>query len=151
MKIQYNKKAGIEDINDIANSISNALFDLPAGLWEITIGKPTRTTKQNSAMHLLFSQVADALNNEGQCFSYKGFKGMEIETPWDGEKIKTYLWKPIMIHMTGKESTTKLTTSEIDKIFVPLNKAFGEKGISIQFPSSFSQYLEKQNKNLTQG
>lgn len=135
--------SGKQKIEDIIAEVSGAIMFLPEGMHEVLIRKPVRTSKQNNALHVLFAQMADLLNTEGQCFRYTGIKGMEIEAQWDEYKVKEFLWRPVQFHLTGKRSTTELTTSEIDKVFVPINKAFAEKGIVVRFPSNFDKYLQQ--------
>jgi len=105
-----------------------------------------RTSLQNRALHLFFTQVANELNDSGIPFIYRGLKGMEMETPWTGELFKSFTWKPIQSAMFGTESTTKLKTNQIDKIFVVINKFFADKGIEITFPNEWDYYLKFYSK-----
>ena len=105
-----------------------------------------RTSLQNRALHLFFTQVANELNDSGILFIYRGLKGMEMETPWTGELFKSFTWKPIQSAMFGTESTTKLKTNQIDKIFVVINKFFADKGIEITFPNQWDYYLKFYSK-----
>jgi hypothetical protein len=60
----------------------------------------------------------------------------DMEIPWIEENIKRFIWKPVMRSITDKESTTELTSKEIDKIYDIINRHTAEKfGISIQFPA----------------
>ena len=102
----------------------------------------TRTSLQNRALHLFFTQVANELNSNGIPFIYTGLKGYEMEMQWTGELFKQMTWKPIQKTMFGTESTTKLKTNEIDKIFDVINKFFAERGIEISFPNQFDYYLK---------
>ena len=45
------------------------------------------------------------------------------------------IWKPIQITLFKKESTTELTTSEINEVISVLSKFFSERGVYIPFPS----------------
>ena len=91
----------------------------------------TRTTKQNKALHLFFSQLADELNDRGQYIS----KVIRIDAPWDGARVKELIWREVQKKMTGKESTTQLTTKEINEIFEAIHLALANKGIEIQWPA----------------
>ncbi len=106
----------------------------------------TRTLQQNKALHLLFEIAAKELNGMGIPFTYSGLKGMEMETPFSGLIFKEFTWKPIQKTMFGTESTTKLTTQQIDQIFMVLNKFFAERGVELKFPSEFSKHVEKLEK-----
>lgn len=139
--IQFDNKT--QKIEDIISEVAGQLMFLPEGKWQVEIKKPTRTSKQNSAIHVLFQDIADSLNNEGQCFRYTGIKGMDIEAQWDAYKVKEFLWRPVQQYLCGKKSTTELTTNEIDKVFVPLNKALGDLGIETRFPNNFDKYLQQ--------
>jgi hypothetical protein len=94
-----------------------------------------RTDSQNKALHLFFTQLAEELNSAG--LDMRKTLKPEVDIPWSGRTIKEYLWRPIMVAQTGKESTTELTTKEIDKVFDTINRHLGEKfGIHVSFPSN---------------
>lgn len=93
-----------------------------------------RTTKQNNALHLMFAQMADELNGAG--FDMKKTLKPTIDIPWSGDTVKEFLWRPVMKAQLGKESTTELTTKDIDLVFETINRHLGEKlGLHIDFPS----------------
>ena len=84
-----------------------------------------RTLKQNKALHLLFTMLADNLNTSGLDMRKTLKPGVDI--PWTGEAVKEYLWRPIQKAQLNKESTTQLTTTDIDQVFDTINKQMGEK------------------------
>ncbi len=93
-----------------------------------------RTLQQNKALHVYFTLVANALNDAGYDMRKTLKPGIEI--PWSGKTVKEYLWKAIQKLQIEKDSTTQLTTKEIDLIFDTLNRHLGEKfGIHEDFPS----------------
>lgn len=93
-----------------------------------------RTRSQNAALHLMFTHLADELNNAG--FDMKRTLKESVDIPWNDKTVKEYLWRPIQQALLSKESTTELTTKEIDEVFDTLNKHLGEKlGIHVPFPS----------------
>jgi hypothetical protein len=93
-----------------------------------------RTNKQNKALHLMFTHLAQELNDAGLDMRKTLKPGVDI--PWNGKTIKDYLWRPIQKAQLGKESTTELTTKEIDQVFEVICRHLGEKfGITIEFPS----------------
>ncbi len=93
-----------------------------------------RTNRQNRALHLYFKMLADVLNDAG--LDMKKVLKPEIDIPWSKDTIKEYLWRPIQKAQVMKESTTQLTTKEIDLIFDTLNRHLSEKfGITEPFPS----------------
>lgn len=93
-----------------------------------------RTAAQNRALHLYFTQLADVLTEHG--LDMRKVLKPEIEIPWNGGTVKEYIWKPIMKAQLRKESTTELTTDEIDDVFDTITRHLGEKfGITLDFPS----------------
>jgi len=93
-----------------------------------------RTLQQNKALHLMFKQLADMLTESG--FDMKATLKPEIDIMWTPENIKEYVWRPLQKAMLQKESTTELTTNEIDKVFAIVSKVIGERtGLTINFPS----------------
>ena len=95
-----------------------------------------RSSQQNKSLHLLFQNMAFELNRIGKEFIYSGVKGMEISTTYTPEIVKEFIWKPLQAVMLKKDSTTKLTTSDIDAIFLILGRWFSEQGVVIDFPSA---------------
>ena len=95
-----------------------------------------RSSQQNKSLHLLFQNMAFELNRIGKEFTYNGIKGMEISTTYTPEIVKEFIWKKLQQSLYGKDSTTKLTTQDIDAIFLILGKWFSEQGIIIDFPSA---------------
>lgn len=95
-----------------------------------------RSSQQNKSLHLLFQNMAFELNRIGKEFTYNGVKGMEISTTYTPEIVKEFIWKKLQQSLYGKDSTTKLTTQDIDAIFMILGKWFSEQGIIIDFPSA---------------
>ncbi len=91
-----------------------------------------RTLTQNNSLHLLFEQLADVLNESGL---YVG-QIIKFDAPWNKDRVKELIWREVQKKMTGKDSTTTLTTKEIDEIFEVIHQAFTNKGIDIpMFPS----------------
>ena len=95
----------------------------------------TRTTKQNSALHMLFTIISSQLNEMGMEFKYFGLKGQLIHLRHTPHLVKEMVWKPIQRALFDVESTTKINTEQINEIVDVLAKYFGEKGIVIEFPS----------------
>lgn len=95
---------------------------------------PIRTAQQNKALHVLFNLLANELNENGLDMRKTLKPGVEI--PWSGSGVKEYLWRPVMKAQLNKESTTKLTTVEIDQVFDTINKHLGQTfGLHVAFPS----------------
>jgi len=93
-----------------------------------------RTSKQNRALHLYFTLLAEALNDSG--FDMKKTIRKEIDINWNDYNIKEFLWRPIQLELTGQKSTTRLKTGEIDDIYDVVNRVIGERtGVFVPFPS----------------
>lgn len=93
-----------------------------------------RTTKQNSALHLYFTLLADELNLAG--LDIRKTLKADFSIPWSGERVKELIWRPIQEAQLKKSSTTDLTTKEIDLVFDTINRAMSENhGITVIFPS----------------
>lgn len=103
-----------------------------------------RTLQQNSALHLYFEHLAQELNDAG--LDMRKTLKPAVDIPWSKDTIKDYLWRPIQIAQLQKESTTNLTTTEIDKVWETLNRHLSERfGLSVEFPSL--ETLEKEWEN----
>jgi len=96
---------------------------------------PQRTLQQNKALHVLFNLLAQTLNQAGLDMRRTLKEGVEI--PWSAQTVKNYLWRPIQEAQLQKESTTELTTKEVDDVLETLVRYLGEKhGVEVPpFPS----------------
>lgn len=103
-----------------------------------------RSSQENKALHVLFQNIAYELNRLGLEFTFRGIKGMEIQTTYSPEIVKQFLWKPLQDALLKKESTTQLTHNDISLIFEILGKWFAENGVEINFPSIESITKNKQ-------
>lgn len=92
-----------------------------------------RTIQQNKALHKFFALLSDECNDRG--ITLQKLLQNEIDMMVTPTLVKEVLWKPIQKAMFDKESTTELTTKEIDQVFDVINKLLGEWGIFIPFPS----------------
>lgn len=115
-----------------------------------------RTSQQNRALHLYFTMIADTLNEAG--LDIKTTLKNAVEIPWNPLTVKELLWRPIQKVQLGKESTTQLTTGELDKVFDTLNRYLStEHGITEEFPSIerliiLDDYItEKENRPAKSG
>jgi len=97
--------------------------------------KVYRTNKQNAALHKYLGDLANALEESGidQKMFIDKLKGWTI--PITPEFLKE-IWKIKQEKMFMHESTTKLTTSEINRIYDVINKFTSQEfGVSEAFPS----------------
>lgn len=92
-----------------------------------------RTLQQNKALHKFFQMLSDELSASGLDMVKTLKPGVEI--PWTPEMVKEHLWRPIQEVMTDKESTTELTTKQVNEIYEVLIRHMGSKfGITTEFP-----------------
>ncbi len=119
---------------EIIDQINLTLEDIPEGLYEVVIRKPSRTSKQNRAMYLFFEFIADELNDKGMYFSRDFFKA-EFESEWNGDMVKELIWKPVQKILFNKDKTSELKTDEFSKIVEMLQANFAKKGVNLNFPS----------------
>lgn len=92
----------------------------------------TRSLTQSRALHLMFKWAADEVNNTG--LTLKDLI-VDVDVPVTEKSIKE-LWRAIQLEITGKESTTQLNKSEVDKVFEVFARNLSDKGVSITFPSA---------------
>ena len=98
--------------------------------------KKTRTSLQNSSLHLYFTLISEQLNESGQTFNYKGVRGNIFEVKYTSEIVKNFIWRPIQISLFKIKSTTKINTTQINEIVDILSKHFGERfGFYVAFPN----------------
>lgn len=90
-----------------------------------------RTNQQSRALHLMFTQLAEELNDRGKYISTV----IRADARWNKDRVKELIWRAVQEKMFNKTSTTTLTTREIDEIFEVIQKALAEMGIVIVFPS----------------
>jgi len=115
-------------------STEDTTKNAPEGNFERNKG--TRTTRQNSAIHLWLTQVAEELDKLGHTIQNVVAKIQRAEIRPTGKSLKEVLWRPYQIAAFHKESTTELNKAEVDKIYEGLNKFLGEHfEIHIPFPS----------------
>jgi hypothetical protein len=99
----------------------------------------TRTLPQNAALHLYCDQMATALNDAGYEFALflNTIKTNGWNVPWDAEKVKD-AFRLIAKSQTGKESTAKLSTVEMQSVYEIFNRSMADlAGVSMPWPDKF--------------
>ena len=92
-----------------------------------------RTQKQNNAMWLWLSQIAQALNDAG--YDMKKTLKPHIEIPWNKERAKEHLWNPIQQIVTSESSSTDLSRQQINEIQEVIARHLAQTtGVSVPFP-----------------
>lgn len=100
-----------------------------------------RTNQQNKALHKLFGDVANELLNQGieRKTVINDLEGYSC--PIDASFMKE-VWRAIQFTQTGKQSTTELTSVEVDKVYDTFNRFLGENyGTHLSWPSMESMTL----------
>lgn len=101
-----------------------------------------RTLTQNKSLHLYCELLATALNDAG--LDMKKVLKPSVDIPWTKISVKEHLYKPIMVIMTDKQSTTELDTVNPSDIYKVLDRHISEKfGVHVEWPSIESQSREK--------
>lgn len=135
-----------KDRNKLIEQVLDRLADIPEEKQlEVVIRDPVRTNRQNAAMHLYLEQLATAFNDNNLHFT--DILNVELETHWTGGMIKEVIWRKVQEAMTGKPSSTKLTTKELSDIAEAIEIALAKKGIDIPFPSIDSLILTNNNEH----
>ena len=111
------------------------------GIYELKKFSQSRSLSQNKALWLWFTMVAETLNDGGM--DIRTFIREEIEIPWSKDSVHELLWIKLQIAMTGKKSTTKINTQEINKIMDVIIRTAGERSVELPpFPSF--EYLNQE-------
>lgn len=95
-----------------------------------------RTDQQRKAIEVYCRELATALNDAGldqRAVLSQMREGVEI--PWSQDTVKDTLWRRIQVAILGKESTTKLGSDEVSRVYDVLNRWTGQTfGVSVPFP-----------------
>jgi len=116
-----------EDKDKIDNFKDGAVYEVDIKNADI------RSIKQNSSIHLYCKLIAEHLNKQG----FVIHDVIKLNTKWDMVKVKEMLFKPVVMSLYTKDSTTKLNRNEFELIIDTLVLALGRKGIDYipEFPS----------------
>ena len=100
-----------------------------------------RTDQQRKALEVYCRMVADEMNASG--YDFKQVISLPVSMTQD--LVKEYIFKVIMRAMfSDKESTTQLSTTEIQAVYETMNNALAEKfGISIPWPDLYTLELDR--------
>lgn len=89
------------------------------------LNPPQRTDRQNRALHLWLTQLADTLNMAG--LDQRRVLKPSVAIPWTQESCKEQLWRPIQEAMFEKKSTTELTKGEVGRVEEVLVRHLGDR------------------------
>ena len=94
--------------------------------------KDTRTTRQNSALHLYLDWLSEEFNGLGITYNHPI---LDVELPYTMEIVKEQIWKPIQLSLFGTNTTTKLNTEQMNEVIDVISKFLGERGVYLEFPN----------------
>lgn len=95
-----------------------------------------RTKLQNSSLHLAAHLLSGELNAKG--LDMRVVLKPDYKIRWDKDSIKENIIKPVAKSMYGVESTTKLTTSQISRVWEEIMQMLVDKFPTmdwVDFPS----------------
>lgn len=97
--------------------------------WTIPMNKNIRTIPQNSGLHLWFNWIADLFNDMGITYMVMG-----IECRFTPNLVKE-VFKQLALALFDKDSTAKLTTSELDELVIIYQEHISKMtGEFVKFP-----------------
>ena len=98
------------------------------------IQKADRTWRQNNTLHLLFRQMAKALNDAGFEIPHP-FKP-DLEIPYSEESVKELLYKPIITMYFKVDRSTDLDTEQLSESMTILVDAVNRNtGVYVPIPT----------------
>ncbi|MDF1498765.1 MAG: hypothetical protein P1P85_05460, partial [Patescibacteria group bacterium] len=103
MKRRYDITVEIDEdtVEDVDIAIKEKFkFDFKFKVIDIQNVKQTRTSQQNNALHLWFTQLAETLNEKH--FDMRTIIRNDIDIEWTTYTIKEYLWRPLQKALYGK-------------------------------------------------
>jgi len=143
MLYEFNIKISINAADSVKAKelLTFGLKSLDCKILELENIAQVRSSQQNKAIHLWFTQLAQALNEAG--FDMRKTISPMVDISWTDYTVKEYLWRPVQKSLYGTKSTRQLKRHEIDLIFDNINRIIGKRtGVYVEFPSI--QSYEKQ-------
>lgn len=97
-----------------------------------------RTPPQNRSLHKYCELLSDELNNAGYTIAKILTKPLDIS--WSKHTVKELLWRTVQKAILDKDSTTKLSRSEVSQVYDELNNIMATRyGITVGFPDAHSK------------
>ena len=95
-----------------------------------------RTLKQNSASHLWYQEMAEALNNAGITIDIVMSHG-KWDVNWTPELFKEVVMRNFANAIYHKTKTSEMTTQELSTLIDTVTDSFAKEfGIFVDFPSN---------------
>ena len=125
----------VRDANTAKFFISYIEDQVKQGIDRVyTIQKMDRTYRQNRTIHLLFRQMATALNEAGFEISHP-FKP-DLEIPWSEYSVKELLYRPIITSYFKVDRSSLLDTAQLSESMDILVDAVNRNtGVIVNIPS----------------
>lgn len=141
MIFQFDKTNGFNI--DQWNKIVDYARELPDQKFEVEFIKPKRTKRQNNALYKWFEMISDEMKEKGISLKVGWGDRSAVEYKPEPDDIKYKMFYPVMEAKTGKDSTAKLTTKEVDEVAEPIKNFLSEEWeLLIPFPSHYNKLLE---------
>jgi len=104
------------------------------GEYEVTIKKlpKTRTGQQRKAIEVYCSLLADAFNEAG--LTVQAVLEKTLDCDWNQSMVKDAIFKKATGRILDKDSTTKLSSSEVTIVYDTVNRFAAQFGIHVAFP-----------------
>lgn len=109
-----------------------------------------RTNQQRKAIEVYCKLLAEALDREGVTLQNVTARIKKAEIRPTQENIKEVVFKPMCQALLNKQSTTELTTAEVDRVYEMVNAFVGrEWGLHIPFPKMEDLLLAQEDYEQT--
>lgn len=100
-----------------------------------------RTTKQNNSLHKYLQQVEAECKERG--LDARKFFRPEVEIPITAAMLKNDAWRPIQRAMFDIESTTDLSTTQMQQVYEVFARHLAQShDIAIEWPCRETQIME---------
>jgi len=126
------KKETDQDIS-YADRVLNMIDELPAGMYEVVVRKPVRTSSQNRSLHVFVRWISQALNEAG--ISMTEFYKEGADMMWTPDSVKDHIWRVVQKAAYGKDSSAKLTTAEHSRVVTEVQQIVSRKGVLVNYPN----------------
>lgn len=104
-----------------------------------------RSDAQNRARWLFCDQMARLLNEHS--LDMRAFISEGIDMPWSKDTFMDFIWRPTLKMLTGKKTTRKETTQDINQVYDVINRAVTQRTNGIVQVPSFPSVESKMDRS----